>query len=49
MKKTLEFLREQHRKAVVNGNHETAARIRKDIRDTARKAFNKGYTLEDII
>lgn len=48
MKEKMQELRKEHREAIVNKKTIRAAWIREEIKELAKQAFKKGYTLEQL-
>lgn len=49
MKEKMQDLRKEHREAIISGKTLRAAWIREEIREHAKQAFRKGYTLNDLV
>lgn len=45
----MQALRKEHREAIISGKTWRAAWIREEIREHAKQAFKKGYTLDDMM
>lgn len=48
MNEKMQALRKEHRQAIIEGKTWRAAWIREEIREHAKQAFKKGYTLEQL-